>query len=249
MTILVVGASGATGRLLVEELLTREHTLKIIVRTSSTLPDNFHTHDNLSIVQANVMDLNEVELGDIVRGCDAIASCLGHTLSFQGIYGQPRRLVKDTVKRLCCAVKSNQDEKSVKFVLMNTSGNSNRNLDEKISFAQKCVMGLLRLLLPPHVDNEEAADYFRVDIGQDDNRIGWSAVRPDGLVNEEHVTAYKTYDSPIRSAIFDAGITSRINVAHFMAELITDDITWNKYKGSMPVIYNELNQKQESKEL
>ena len=31
--------------------------------------------------------------------------------------------------------------------------------------------------------------------------------------------------------------TSRIN-GHFMAELITDDGTWNKWKRQIPVIYN-----------
>ena len=59
------------------------------------------------------------------------------------------------------------------------------------------------------------------------------------VANEEQVTAYQVHHSPIRSAIFDAGLTSRINVGHFMADLITDDETWNKWKGQMPVIYNK----------
>ena len=33
---------------------------------------------------------------------------------------------------------------------MNTAGN--RNIDEPISFGQKSVLSLIRLLLPPHVD-------------------------------------------------------------------------------------------------
>jgi hypothetical protein len=41
-----------------------------------------------------------------------------------------------------------------------------------------------------------------------------------------------------RSALFDPGVTSRINVAHFMADLITDEDEWKKWKGQMPVIYN-----------
>lgn len=32
--------------------------------------------------------------------------------------------------------------------------------------------------------------------------------------------------------------TSRINVAHFMADLITDNDIWSNWKGKMPVIYN-----------
>ncbi len=121
---------------------------------------------------------------------------------------------------------------------MNTTGNSNRDLNEKSSFGEKCVIGLIRLLLPPHVDNEMAADYLRTNIGQKDPMVEWVAVRPDSLIDEEIVTEYQVHPSPIRSAIFNAGQTSRINVGHFMADLITEENVWNKWKGQMPVIYN-----------
>ena len=122
---------------------------------------------------------------------------------------------------------------------MNTTGNRNRDLSEPISFAQKCVILLLRLLLPAHVDNEKAADYLRTEIGQNNSIIEWTAVRPDGLIDESEVTEYEVHASPTRSAIFDAGTTSRINVGHFMAELITNQIIWAEWRGKMPVIYNK----------
>ena len=122
---------------------------------------------------------------------------------------------------------------------MNAAGNSNRDLDEEISLAQKCVILLLRLLLPPHVDNEQAADYLRLEIGQRNPDVEWVAVRPDNLLDEDNVSKYNLHPSPIRSAIFDAGVTSRVNVAHFMAELLTDAEVWSRWKGKMPVIYNE----------
>ena len=91
----------------------------------------------------------------------------------------------------------------------------------------------------PHVDNEKAADYLRTDIGQNDGDVEWAVVRPDALINEEKVSEYEVHPSPTRSTIFNPGKTSRINVAHFMADLITDDDTWNRWKGQMPVIYNQ----------
>jgi len=132
----------------------------------------------------------------------------------------------------------NEPTEPIKFILMNTTGNRNQDLDERISFSQKCVIGLLRLVLPPHGDNEKAADYLRTKIGQNHPQIQWVAVRPDGLIDETEVTDYKIFESPTRSAIFDAGTTSRINVAHFMAKLINSDKTWNTWTGKMPVIYN-----------
>jgi hypothetical protein len=178
-------------------------------------------------------------MAEHVAGCEAVASCLGHNLTLKGIYGKPRRLVTDAARRLCGAIRANKPESPVKYVLMNTSGNRNRDLDEPISFAQRGVIALLRLLLPPHVDNEKAADFLRTKIGRNDAMIEWAAVRPDDLINEMEVTEYEVYPSPIRSAIFNAGKVSRINVAHFMANLISDDDIWQKWKGQMPVVYNK----------
>ncbi|MBT8439675.1 MAG: SDR family oxidoreductase [Gammaproteobacteria bacterium] len=238
MKILVVGASGATGSLLVKQLLDNGNSVRIVIRPSSNLPDAIATHDNLTVFRASFLDLSDSEIARIVDGCDAIASCLGHNLNFKGIYGRPRKLVADSVRRLCQALKEKDSNTPAKFVLMNTAGNSNRDIHERISFAESCVIWLLRVLIPPHLDNEKAADYLRTEVGSNDNRIEWAVVRPDTLTNENEVTDYEVHLSPIRSAIFNAGTTSRINVAHFMAKLITCQETWAEWKGKMPVIYN-----------
>jgi NAD(P)H-binding len=247
MTTLVVGASGATGRLLVEQLCHRGQNVRVIVRSPNRLPENLRNHNNVTVIEASILELSEVELSQHVSGCVAVASCLGHNISVKGIFGQPRRLVTDATRRLCDAIavaddkpfEANKSDKPTKFVLMNTAGNSNRDLHEPVSFSQQCVMGLIRLLLPPHADNEAAADYLRTNIGQNNKAIEWAVVRPDSLIDADRVTQYEVYASPTRSAIFDAGVTSRINVAHFMADLITNEDTWNKWKGKMPVIHNK----------
>jgi len=238
MKVLVVGASGATGRRLVNQLLIQGNEVNVIVRSAENLPASWKDHDNLQISVASVLELSDEALRAHVTECNAVASCLGHNLTWKGVYGAPRKLVTGATKRICGAIRSNSPTSPVKYVLMNTSGNRNRDLKEPISFAEKCVIGLIRLLLPPHVDNEEAAEYLRTQIGQDDESIEWAAVRPDNLTNEEEVTNYEVHPSPIRSAIFNAGKTSRINVGNFMANLINDQELWNTWKGQMPVIYN-----------
>jgi len=239
MSSLIVGATGATGQLLVRELLGRGQQVTAVARTPSKLGEETLRDPNLSVIQASISEMSERDLADLVSGCDAAASCLGHNLTFKGIFGPPRKLVTDATRRICEALRERARHSPAKFVLMNTTGNSNRDLTEEISFAQKGVILLLRALLPPHVDNEQAADYLRLEVGQEDPRLGWVAVRPDGLVDEDHVSEYSLHPSPIRSAIFDAGETSRINVAHFMADLITAARLWSRWKGQMPVIYNE----------
>jgi hypothetical protein len=190
-------------------------------------------------MHASLLDLSDAELAVHVNGCHAVASCLGHNLNLRGIYGHPRMLVAEATRRLCNAVRANRPQAPVRFVLMNTAGNRNRGAPERISPAEKCVIGMIRRMLPPHMDNERAAEYLRSQIGRDDEVIEWVVVRPDSLTDASVVTGYRVYPSPIRSAIFNAGRTSRINVAHFMAELIADSGTWSAWKGQMPVIYNE----------
>jgi nucleoside-diphosphate-sugar epimerase len=236
---LVVGASGATGRLLVRQLLNRGVNVNVIVRSPDKLPDDLRHHPNLSVIQASLLDLSDAELARHVSDCTAVASCLGHTLTFKGIFGQPRLLVTDATRRLCKAIKANTSERRVRFVLMNTTGNSNRDIPERVSLGQRLVIWLLRALLPPHRDNEGAADYLRTEIGQNDKDIAWAAVRPAGLIDENEVTGYEIYASPTRSAIFNPGVTSRINVGHFMADLMIGGDLWDKWKGQMPVIYNK----------
>lgn len=77
----------------------------------------------------------------------------------------------------------------------------------------------------------KAADLLRIEVGQNNLLIEWVAVRPDTLINHHHVTEYKLFASPTRSAIVNAGTTSQINVENFMEKLLVDNALWKKWKG------------------
>lgn len=239
MTTLIAGASGKTGRQLVEQLLGLGENVKVLVRSPDTLPAHCKNNERLTIIKASVSEMNLEEMSNHLKDCEAVVSCLGHNLTLKGIYGKPRRLVTNAVQLICKAIQRNKPDKPVKFILMNTAGNRNKDLDEPISFGQQIVLGVIRLLIPPHSDNEKAAEFLRVNIGKKNSFIEWVAVRPDTLVDSDKVTEYELHASPTRSAVFNAGKTSRINVGHFMARLIVDNDLWQKWKGQMPVIYNK----------
>lgn len=241
MTILVLGASGATGRLLVEQLLNRGQRVKAVVREGSGVPVHLQDNPALTLVRASLLELDDQALLGVVKGCRGIASCLGHNLTFKGMYGKPRRLVTEAARRLCNVAvelhKQNGGE-PIKFCLMNSSAVVNHQLNEKVSTANKILTGLIRALVPPHRDNEGALAYLQKNIGSSNPNLGWVAVRPDGLINEERVGDYSIRPSPIRDPILDAGKTSRINVAAFMAELLVNDDLWCQWQGQTPLIYN-----------
>jgi nucleoside-diphosphate-sugar epimerase len=240
MKIFLAGATGATGRLLAEMLLDRGHRLVVVVRSPDRLPRNISQHEAIKIVKAPLLDLEPAELTRLAGSCDAFVSCLGHTLSWKGIFGPPYRLVTEAARRLCRAAGETKRDRPARYILMSSAGIRNPDEGERISFAQHLVIQLLRLLLPPHADNEKAAAFLRNTVSDNSDTVEWVAVRPDALVDETEISPYSLHRSPTRSAIFDSGKTSRINVADFMADLIEQDDLWAQWKGKMPVIYNNL---------
>jgi NAD(P)-dependent dehydrogenase (short-subunit alcohol dehydrogenase family) len=237
-TVLVVGATGATGRLVVAQLLERGIKVTAVARPATSLPIQLREQSGLTVIRANLPELNATEITELISGCDTIVSCLGHNLTLKGMFGKPRRLVRDAVRKLCETALERTREAPIRFILMSSAGCRNLDACEKLSLAHRAVVGLVRALVPPHADNEQAADYLRTRVGQSNPTIAWVAVRPDSLKDRQTVTDYSVQASPTRSAIFDPGSTSRVNVAHFMAELITNDGLWRKWQGQMPVIYN-----------
>ena len=89
MTTLVVGGSGATGRKLVDQLLSSNQTVKVIVRTSEKLPEAWKKNEQLFIIHASVLDIGLEKMAEHLKDCHAVVSCLGHNMSWKGIYGAP----------------------------------------------------------------------------------------------------------------------------------------------------------------
>nr|MEE4268197.1 NAD(P)H-binding protein [Candidatus Krumholzibacteria bacterium] len=71
-TALVVGASGATGRLLVQQLLDRGLNVKAIVRSPNGVPGIFTSQGRLAVIQGSVLDLSDADLAEHVAGCVAV---------------------------------------------------------------------------------------------------------------------------------------------------------------------------------
>lgn len=238
MRVLVLGASGATGKQVVRQLMQRQKQTRILIRESAVLPKDIQEHQAVEIVKGNINELNDGEMMALLRGCSVVISCLGHNLTLKGMFGHPRYLVFEAIKRICETVQKSNDH-NIKLILMSTTAYTNPVNNEKNNVGEKIIFSLLKGLLPPHRDNVQAADYLTQQISRKDNRIGWVAVRPDTLVNHDEVSPYGAYGSPVSSPIFNPGKTSRINVSHFMAELATDNKVWEKWAYTTPVVYNQ----------
>lgn len=236
MKALILGASGNTGKLVVQQLVKRDIQVRLVVRASATIPENFTNEKRIEITRGNVNDFDIAKITELVKDCDSVICCLGHNISLKGILGPPHKLVYNTVRKLIEAIHSLKINQ--KFILMSTTAYTNKKIGEKNSFGEKIIFSLLSVLLPPHKDNVLSADHLVYEWGSNTD-IEWVAVRPDSLIDEEEESEYELHNHRIRSPISNPGKTSRVNVSHFMAELVTNDILWQEWKHKTAVIYNK----------
>ena len=225
-----------TGRRLVEQLLGKNYKVRIIVRSSHKLPADIVENPNTTTIEASVLDLTDEEVTEHVKDCDAVVSCLGHVMDFKGIFGEPKKLCTDATRNLCNSLEKHSLPKPTKFILMNTVGVQNPDLEEKRNWFERGLLILLHHTLPPHRDNETAAEYLHKTVGKEYKSIEWCCVRPDSLINAE-VSPYDITESPT-TGIINGRPTARSNVAHFMTDLIENEELWNTWKFRMPVIMN-----------
>lgn len=233
--VFISGATGATGRLLVRQLLEAGYPVTAMVRSRVKAEHILPKHPNLRLVEGTVLDMPDQELDDLIRSCSWLVSCLGHNATLKGIWGHPRKLVTQSVEKLCQSIErvAASDAVSRKFILMGSNGVLNPVQNEKYTFADSVVVSAVRLAVPPHADNEQAAWYLL-----NTRAIEWVVVRPDALVDAPEVSAYKSFATHQKGVIFNSGKTSRINVAGFIKELISQPEIWQQWTGKMPVLYN-----------
>lgn len=235
-TTLIVGATGMTGRSLVAQLLDKNQKVRVVVRAPHKLSAKILKNPNTTVIEASVLDLTDEEMAEHVRNCDAVVSCLGHVMDFKGMFGEPKDLCTEATRRLCNAIENSRPARTTKFILMNTVGVEDPGLDEQRAWHERALLTLLHHFLPPHRDNETAAEHLRKSIGEHNEQIEWCCVRPDSLIDAE-VSPYDIEESP-STGIFTGRPTTRANVAHFMIELIENASLWRTWKFRAPVIMN-----------
>jgi hypothetical protein len=236
-TILVVGGTGRTGQRVLEQLLDRGIAVRAIVRSPAKLPPEVASNPNLTVVQASLLSLADLDLQHHLRGCAAVVSCLGHVISLKGIFGPPRDLVTQATTRLCRAIEALQPGAPVKLVLMSSvSVHRPRPLDPRRGAFDRAFLWVLRGLVPPARDNQRAADFLVREIGPKNPFVEWVVVRPDALLPGE-VTPYALHEALV-NAVFSPGHTNMATAARFMCELVTDEKTWAEWRGKLPVVVN-----------
>lgn len=236
-SILVLGGTGRTGSRVIQQLLARGVRVRAIVRSASRLPESVAEDPNLTVVEADLLAMSDENLRRQMDGCVAIVSCLGHNLNARGMFGRPRDLVTRSVQRVCHVTGELKPVRPIRLVLMSSvSVHRPGKLDARRGGAERAMLAILRALLPPAKDNQDAADFLMSEVGTANPCVEWVAVRPDTLI-EGDVSGYALHDGLI-SSLSKPDRTAMANVAHFMCELTCDAQAWERWKGTLPVIVN-----------
>jgi uncharacterized protein YbjT (DUF2867 family) len=237
MNVLLLGGTGRTGGRVLQQLLARGVSVRAVVRSAERLPAGVAGGPRLTVVMGDLLSLSDEQVSEQVDGCDVVISCLGHTASAQGVFGAPRDLVTRSVERVCRATRDLRPARPLKLVLMSSVSVSRPGgLDARRGRFERAVVWLLRGLVPPARDNQNAADFLHDVIEPADPYVQWVAVRPDSL-KEGDVTDYTLHEGLVDS-LFRPGETNMANVAHFMCELATDPEVWAAWRGKLPAIVN-----------
>jgi uncharacterized protein YbjT (DUF2867 family) len=199
LRLLIIGATGGSGRQLVEQALAQAHQVTAFVRDPARLS---LAHPHLRVVQGDVLD--PASLAPAMQGQDAVLCALGHkrffgpsTILSQGTANILRAMQSAGVARFIC-------ESSL--AIGNTAGRG----------GLLATFFLYPLILPFYV-----WDKLRQEKLIEESDLDWVIVRPAALTNGAargqylHGPNVGSYVLPVR--------ISRADVAAFMLQQLTDD--------------------------
>jgi putative NADH-flavin reductase len=192
MRLLVFGASGKTGREIVQQALERGHEVTAFVRR----PEKFKlTHGQLSVVRGDVMDPASVDAA--MRGRDAVLVALGHRR-----YLVPSKILSEGTRNIVNAMHKHDVRRLVCETALGV-GDSTGRLG--VYYTLFCVP----FILPFYWHDKGRQERVVRDSGLD-----WVIVRPGQLTNGRKRGQYK-HGPKVGNYLWSVSI-SRADTADFM---------------------------------
>jgi putative NADH-flavin reductase len=215
MHILILGATGRTGKLLLEQALQRGHTVHALVRDKNKLK---LMHAGLTIFEGSPLDKTALE--NAMRGCEAIISALNISRTTDWPWSKlrtPKDFLSETMKNIIgLAPQLN----SRRIIFTSAWGAAETRKDIPGWFRWFIEHSNIRYAYEDHARQEELLKQTPLE---------WTSVRPAGLINskkkKEIIVSLNNKPKPRL-------IISRRGVAAFML----DTLEKNLYVREMPVV-------------
>ena len=208
MKVVVIGANGPTGKLVVQRALAAGHQVRAVTRH----PQSFElTGELLDIHRADITDQDQAD--EAVEGHDAVLSSLGQTYSWRqvtlfstGTGNVVRAMQRAGVPRLACVSSTLTDPASRYH---DTGGGA---IFEKV----------IKRLLATSIGRTSYDDMRKMELLVAASGLDWTIVRAGGLFEAEKVSEYRTAEQ-----VVNAGATSRIDLADLLVRQVQES-KWSR---------------------
>jgi putative NADH-flavin reductase len=204
--VLIVGATGGTGRQLVTQALERGYLVTALVRDPSRLQVD---HRHLTIIQGDVLDERCVE--DAMRGQEAVLSALGHKRYFY-----PTRILSEGTRNILRAMEAHGVPRLVCETSLGIGDSAGR-------LGLYYTLIVIPLILPFYFWDKTRQE--RLIAG---SHVEWVIVRPGVLTNGNKRGSLRRGDGV--GSLFLTARISRADVAEFML----DQLVSNAYLRTAP---------------
>lgn len=198
MQILVIGATGGTGREIVKQALERGLDVVALVRKPSKLKI---ANDRLRVVKGDVMDAASVDAA--VQGCDAVVCALGHKR-----WLGPSKILSEGTRNIVAAM----EKHGVKRLVLESALGVNCSAGR---LGLYYTLFTIPFILPFYWYDKGRQEKVAIQ-----SQLDWVIVRPGQLTNGRKRGTYK-HGSDVGSYIWSVSI-SRADVADFMLNQLGD---------------------------
>ena len=214
MRILLLGATGRTGKFLLEQALEHGHIVHVLVRDKNKIPFKRY---NLELFEGTPSDKTELEKA--MNGCEVIISSLNISRKYEFPWSglrTPKDFLSVTMKNIIELSEANHIRR---IVFTSAWGVSETKKDLPAWFRWLVDHSSLRYQYHDHERQEELVR---------NSNLSWTAVRPVFLSNSKSKKVVYVQDRSSNPNLF----ISRRNLASFMIEISER----NLYVGQTPIV-------------
>ena len=204
MKVTVFGATGGTGKHVVDQALAAGHEVTAVARDPEDVPGD---RAGLTVVRGDVLDPGSVEAA--IAGADAIVSVLG-----VADRRQPTHLYSEGVGNMLRAMKADGPRRIIALSADGVEPNPAVNIGQRLVIAL-AVARILKHLYGDMLEMERALAGGETD---------WTVVRPPRLSDKEHTGTYQVSTGEPGPS---SGI-SRADLADYIVTRLADEESYQK---------------------
>jgi putative NADH-flavin reductase len=207
MRVLLLGATGRTGHLILEELIARRHSIVVVVRDRDKIRIS---SSKMLVFEGSTLD--ERLMASAFIGCDAVISALNVSRNSDFPWSAlrtPKSLMSDTIKLVISIAKSHRLNR---IIVLSAWGAHETINDIPWWFRWTIKFSNIKY---GYWDHERQEDLLL------ESGMNWTAIRPVGLINSK---AHKQVKVVINGKTKPSLIINRQSVALFTADVLEKDM-------------------------